>query len=47
MWWQFYGINTMFRREVRQRDFFPLGDEAFNGKLIKVRENGIPLDHNA
>lgn len=37
MWWQFYGINAMFRREVRQRDFFPLGDEGFSGELLKVR----------
>jgi radical SAM superfamily enzyme YgiQ (UPF0313 family) len=43
MWWQFYGINAMFRREVRQRDFFPLGDEAFSGELIKVREHARPL----
>jgi radical SAM superfamily enzyme YgiQ (UPF0313 family) len=43
MWWQFYGINAMFRREVRQRDFFPLGNESFEGKLIKVRENAHPL----
>ena len=43
MWWQFYGINAMFRREVRQRDYFPLGDESFNGGLIKVREHAHPL----
>lgn len=40
MWWQFYGINAMFHREVRQRDFFPLGDESFSGSLLKVREKG-------
>lgn len=43
MWWHFYGINAMFRREVRQRDFYPLGDESFNGTLLKVRERGEPL----
>jgi radical SAM superfamily enzyme YgiQ (UPF0313 family) len=43
MWWQFYGINAMFRREVRQRDFFPLGDEAFTGELLKVREHAHSL----
>lgn len=42
MWWQFYGINAMFRREVRQRDYYPLGDEAFRGALLKVRERGEP-----
>jgi radical SAM superfamily enzyme YgiQ (UPF0313 family) len=44
MWWQFYGINAMFRREVRQRDYFPLGEEAFRGALLKVRERGEPLE---
>ena len=43
MWWQFYGINAMFRREVRQRDYYPLGDESFNGSLLKVRERGEAL----
>ncbi|HLA06597.1 MAG TPA: radical SAM protein [Anaerolineales bacterium] len=43
MWWQFYGINAMFRREVRQRDYYPLGDESFRGSLLKVRERGEPL----
>ena len=40
MWSQFYGINAMFRREVRQRDYYPLGDESFGGTLLKVRERG-------
>lgn len=40
MWSQFYGINAMFRREVRQRDYYPLGDESFSGTLLKVRERG-------
>ena len=43
MWWHFYGINAMFRREVRQRDYYPLGDESFRGSLLKVRERGEPL----
>ena len=43
MWWQFYGINAMFRREVRQRDYYPLGDESFSGTLLKVRERGEPI----
>ncbi len=40
MWWHFYGINYLFRREVRQRDYYPLGDEAWHGTLLKVRERG-------
>jgi radical SAM superfamily enzyme YgiQ (UPF0313 family) len=43
MWWQFYGINAMFRREVRQRDYYPLGDESFRGDLLKVRETDQPV----
>jgi hypothetical protein len=43
MWWHFYGINYLFRREVRQRDYYPLGDEAFKGTLLKVRERGEAL----
>lgn len=43
MWSQFYGINAMFRREVRQRDYYPLGDESFGGTLLKVRERGEPI----
>ena len=37
MWWHYYGINALFRKEVRQRDFYPLGDEAWRGELIRVR----------
>jgi radical SAM superfamily enzyme YgiQ (UPF0313 family) len=53
MWWHFYGINAMFRREVSQRDFYPLGDGSFSGSLLKVRERGedfpllIPLEGHA
>ncbi len=39
MWWNFYGINAMFRREVRQRDFYPLGDRTWQGELLPVRAN--------
>ena len=42
MWWHYYGINYLFRREVSQRDEYPLGDEAWRGKLIKVRERPLP-----
>lgn len=36
MWWNFFFINFLFRREVNQRKDFPLGDEAYHGELIKV-----------
>jgi radical SAM superfamily enzyme YgiQ (UPF0313 family) len=42
MWWHFYGINLLFRREVSQRDGYPLGDEARRGELIRVREHPAP-----
>lgn len=37
MWRNFYLINNILRREVRQRDFFPLGDEGYTGELIKAK----------
>jgi radical SAM superfamily enzyme YgiQ (UPF0313 family) len=40
MWWHFYGINYLFRREVQQRDYYPLGDENWRDQIIKVREVG-------
>jgi radical SAM superfamily enzyme YgiQ (UPF0313 family) len=43
MWFHYYGINTLFRGEVRQRDDYPLGDENWQGQLLKVREN--PPNH--
>lgn len=43
MWWHFYGINYLFRREVRQRDYYPLGDEGWREPLLKVRETPPPL----
>ncbi len=42
MWQHFYGINYLFRREVRQRDDYPLGDEAWRGPLLKARERPAP-----
>jgi radical SAM superfamily enzyme YgiQ (UPF0313 family) len=42
MWWHYYGINYLFRREVRQRDDYPLGDEAWLGELIEVRARPLP-----
>ena len=43
MWWNFFVINLLFRREVLQRNGFPLGDEAYAGPLIKARHSE-PLD---
>lgn len=31
---QFFPINLLFRAEVQQRDFYPLGDEAWRGELV-------------
>jgi len=36
MWRNFYLINAMHRTDVSLRDHYPLGDEAWNGTLIKV-----------
>ena len=38
MWLAYYQINYLFQQEVRLRDYYPLGDEAWTGELIKVRE---------
>ncbi len=38
MWTHFFIINWMIRREVEQRAGFPLGDEAYRGALLPVRE---------
>ena len=47
MWWHYYGINYLFRREVSQRDDYPLGDEAWRGEMIQVRARPAPLLHEA
>lgn len=39
MWLAYYWINYLFRQEVRLRDYYPLGDEAWRGELIKVRSD--------
>jgi len=36
MWSNFFTINTLIRKEVRQRKDFPLGDESFRGPLLPV-----------
>lgn len=38
LWPVFFGINHMFHKEVGQRNLFPLGDDGWQGQLIKVRE---------
>ena len=43
IWFAYYWINYIFRQEVNLREHFPLGDETWNGKLIKVRESAHPL----
>ena len=34
----YFIINWMFRAEVRQRDGYPLGDEADDSALLEVQE---------
>jgi radical SAM superfamily enzyme YgiQ (UPF0313 family) len=33
----FFTINAMFRAEVRERDGYPLGDEAWKGELLETK----------
>jgi radical SAM superfamily enzyme YgiQ (UPF0313 family) len=41
MWWNFFFINLLFRREVMQRKDFPLGDEAYCGELLKAQHHEL------
>ena len=34
--WYFFAINFLMRREVSERENYPLGDEAYSGPLIKT-----------
>jgi hypothetical protein len=36
MWFNYFVINALMRREVLQRKQYPLGDEAFDGPLLEV-----------
>lgn len=36
MWRNYFPINWMHRLEVRQRNGYPLGDEAWNGPLVEA-----------
>ena len=47
IWLAFYWINYLFRQEVGLREHYPLGDEAWRGELIKVRESPLPLPVSA
>jgi radical SAM superfamily enzyme YgiQ (UPF0313 family) len=38
LWPLFFGINSLFHKEVGQRNLHPLGDESWRGTLLKVRE---------
>lgn len=38
MWFNFFVINSLMRREVLQRKRYPLGDESFAGPLLRVGE---------
>ncbi len=44
LWPVFFGINSLFHKEIGQRNLFPLGDESFSGSLLKVRERGEPIE---
>jgi len=43
MWLSYYWINLLFHQEVTMRDHFPLGDQAWHGEWIKVREHPLPV----
>jgi radical SAM superfamily enzyme YgiQ (UPF0313 family) len=43
MWLAYYWINYLMHQEVSLRDYYPLGDQAWRGELIKVRERPLPL----
>lgn len=43
MWAAYFWINYLIRREVSERDFYPLGDETWQQPLIKVREQPLVI----
>jgi hypothetical protein len=43
MWSNFFVINSLMRKEVLQRQHYPLGDEGFAGPLVKAA-HAEPLD---
>jgi len=44
MWMQYYLINFGIRREIFSRDHLPLGDNNWQGELIKVRDRPLIFD---
>ena len=46
MWSNFFVINALMRKEVLQRQDFPLGDEAYTAPLLKAA-HGAPFDSAA
>jgi radical SAM superfamily enzyme YgiQ (UPF0313 family) len=47
MWSNFFVINSLMRREVLQRNGFPLGDEACAGSLLKTEHAALALPRTA
>ena len=47
LWPFFFGINILFHKEIDQRNLFPLGDEGWQGQLIKVRERVKSQDESS
>jgi len=43
MWLSYYWINHLFHQEVDMRDGYPLGDQAWRGEWIKIREKPLPV----
>lgn len=43
MWGAYFWINYLIRREVNERDHYPLGDEAWDKPLLKVRQQPLNL----
>jgi len=37
VWRNFFLVNAMHRREIAQRDGYPLGDETWHGRLLEVQ----------
>ena len=37
VWRNFFVVNAMHRREIAQRDGYPLGDESWRGRLLEVQ----------
>lgn len=46
MWFSFFWINYLIRSEIRQRDYYPLGDESWAGDLLKVRQRPLSLKNH-